>query len=497
MMGKNETVVQNSQEEAYSGKSEPKHLFRQTMTALGPIFGAVACGMTAGYSAVLLPQITPDNSTGINSTQPLDYLNLNELTVRGINEMSWIAASAALPMAPGCWIGGAAMEKLGRKLSLILVSPVFCAGWLIVALAPNFTWLMIGRILLGLCCGVFGPLGPVFIAETSEPRLRGFFTAGISFAIAFGILVSHGLGTWLHWRITGILCGAFPLLCLILSIFSPESPTWLMKRRNYSRARKAWIILRGEHCEEEFEALESSPNLKEVNTSKELMPFHTKSSENTPLPSSWKDVIRSRIFLAPLFILNVFFFTMQFSGINAVTFYSVTLFEEVTGRENAHSATLVLDLVRLISSVVACWFTKIYPRKILVVISGIGSALSMLFLGGSLLFNIGTPWLPVCFLLAFTFASSIGLVPLPWLLCGELFAAEVRGLGSGISSGFAFMCFFVVVKTAPAMMKTIGPPWTYGSYGVITLLGTIFLCIFLPETKDKTLKEIEDEFIKR
>ncbi|XP_046736194.1 facilitated trehalose transporter Tret1-2 homolog [Diprion similis] len=472
-----------------------RYLLRQTMTALGPILSTVAAGMTSGYSAVLLPQLTLNNSTDYNATSKslTDYLNMKQLTVVGTEQVSWIAASAALSMAPGCWISGALMEKFGRRTSLLLLSPVFFIGWLIVAFAPSLFWLMVGRVVIGFCTGTMGPLSPVFIAETSEPRLRGILLSGISLAIAVGILISHIFGTWLHWRLSAILCGIFPLFSSLLCLVAPESPTWLVKKGEYLKARKAWQYLRGDNCEHEFEALTyGGANKLNLNASMESKPLQNHTSTR-----SWRNVVVSRSFLMPLFILNIFFFTAQFSGINAVAFYSVNMLAEVSGRENAYTATLVLDSIRVAFGAIACWLTKNYRRRSMTIFSGLGSALSLLLLSASLFVDIGKPWLPICFLFAYTCTSSIGLVPLPWLLCGELFGASVRGLGSGISSGFAFMCFFVVVKTAPSMMDILGPSWTFCVYGIIALSGTIFLIVFLPETKDKTLREIEDRFANR
>ncbi|XP_046434920.1 facilitated trehalose transporter Tret1-2 homolog [Neodiprion fabricii] len=490
----------NERLNAYS-KGKARYLLRQTMTALGPILSTMAAGMTSGYSAVLLPQLTLNNSTDYNATSksPTDYLNMKQLTVEGTEEVSWIAASAALSMAPGCWISGAMMEKFGRRTSLLLFSPVFFIGWLIVGLAPSLVWLLVGRVVIGFCTGIMGPLSPVFIAETSEPRLRGILLSGISLAIAVGILVSHIFGTWLHWRLSAIMCGVFPIFSLLLCLVAPESPTWLVKRGEHVKARKTWQYLRGDNYEHEFEALTyGSANNPEVNEAANGLDA---SMESKPLQDhaptrGWKNDVISRSFLMPLFILNVFFFTSQFSGINAVAFYSVNMLAEVSGPENAYTATLVLDSIRLAFGAIACWLTKNYPRRSMTIISGLGSALSLLLLSGSLFTDLGKPWLPICCLFAYTCTSSIGLVPLPWLLCGELFGASVRGLGSGISSGFAFMCFFVVVKNAPSMMDILGPSWTFCFYGIIALSGTIFLIAFLPETKDKTLQEIEDRFAK-
>lgn len=483
-------------------KSGMKFIVRQTVIALGPILSTIAAGMTSGYSSVLLPQL---NTTNINDTAiyMTDYLNMNQLSVTGTSEGSWIASCTALAMAPGCWIAGAFMEKFGRRGSFFILSPVFLISWLIVALASSYSWLIVGRFMCGLCSGFNGPLSPVFIAETSEPRLRGILLAGISLAIAIGILISQILGTWLHWRLTALLCGLFPAISFILCAFAPESPTWLVKREKAAKAHKIWVRIRGVYCEQEFEALQASGAKTKgtVDVEKETENSAEKTSaldnnleKNSTTPPNWKTIIVTGTFLKPLFIIILFFFVAQFAGINAVAFYSVTMFKDVAGPENAYTAMIILDIIRVVFSVLACWLTRNYRRRSLMIASGIGTAITLLGLSGSQLMEVGKPWLPICFLFAYMCSVSIGLVPLPWLLCGELFASRVRGLGSGLTSSMGFIFFFIVVKAAPGMLETLGSPGTFACYGAVAFGGTIFLYFFLPETKDKTLTEIEERF---
>ncbi|XP_012254381.2 facilitated trehalose transporter Tret1-like [Athalia rosae] len=475
-------------------------ILRQILTAIGPIMATIAVGGTFGYSAVLLPQLKSEsNSTTASGavddekfnasaiaaaamkiwTKNLDGNNdTNLLNVKTVGEESWIAASATLLMAPGCWLSGILMERFGRKKSQLAIGPLFLSAWITVGFSNNIFMLITGRLLSGLCIGLQGPLGPVYVAETSEPRLRGLLLAGISLAIAVGILISHVLGTWLDWRVAAHLLGLFPIISMLTCFFSPESPAWLLRNNRDNEARSTWIYLRGNDADREFVSLGID---------------NPSDAPRESIGSIWK----SRSFWKPLVVLNVFFLTAQFSGVNTITFYCVQLIARVSGpggEDIAHRVTLILDIVRVIASVLACWLTRRYPRRLLAVMSGAGAALSLLFLSLGLFVEFGRQWLPAILLFSYTSAVSIGLVPLPWLLCGEIFPARARGLGSGLSSGFAFLCFFIVVKTGPEMIKVLGAEGTFLIYGIITAAGTVFLIFFLPETKDKTLKEIEENF---
>ncbi|KAH0568121.1 hypothetical protein KQX54_018466 [Cotesia glomerata] len=155
------------------------------------------------------------------------------------------------------------------------------------------------------------------------------------------------------------------------------------------------------------------------------------------------DKYLTRLFLLPLVIVCVFAFTSQFSGINVVGFYSMALLTEVSGPENAYLATLVLDVAPVAFSIVACWMVAMYPRRLLMSISGYETALTLFALSACLLADYGKPWIPIVLLFIYTCTVTIELVPLPWLLGGELFTdTSTRAFGSALSSGFAFFFFF-------------------------------------------------------
>ncbi|XP_014481669.1 PREDICTED: facilitated trehalose transporter Tret1-2 homolog [Dinoponera quadriceps] len=455
-----------------------KLYFRQLLTALAPLLGITVCGMSNGYSAILLPQLK--SSAEVNGS---DFSPDNQFGSLSIEQESWIAAAAVLPMAPGCWTGGFLAERLGRKTSTLLLFPVFFAGWLIIGLAGNANTLVVGRLLVGYCTGILAPIVPIYVSETSDPVLRGILLGAISLTLSIGILACHALGTWLHWRTTAHICSALPLLCWLIGLFSRESPMWLLNRGELEPARRSWIFFRGEHTLEEFSLMESS---RRADISQRQQ------TEKRSVLRSWRKTWSSRHFLKPLAICCLYFLTGQFSGTNAISFYCVEMLASVPGLTNAaYLITLLIDAIRLAVGVIVCALMKSCRRRAMTFFSGFGVAGSMLALSAVLTFEIGGTWAPVLLLLVYTALLPVGLVPLPWLLCGELFARNFRELGSGVASGFGFLCFFVVIKTMPAMIELIQPQGTFAVYGFVALIGTGVLYFVLPETKNKTLQEIQ------
>lgn len=443
-------------------------LWKQTLAATAPILMTFVSGLTSGYSAILLPQLK-SNPGPIPSDE---------------DTTSWIAAMAALPMAPGCLVSGWMMEKFGRKTSHFITCVPLLLGWILIATSSNLGLMLIGRFFSGLCAGLSGPLIPVYIGETTEPKYRGFFLAGVSLAIALGILVAHIIGTFLSWQMTASICAVFPVITAGLLFLVPESPTWLISQGRIEDGAKAFYWLRGygEEAKKELKGLIDSK----------------KALDNAPI-MTWREKLvslKNPELIKPLVIMILFFCTCQFSGVNAVAFYSIEIVEKAVGKGIDHYlAMLIIDSLRVVMSVVACVICKQYGRRPLCFISGIWTSISMVGLSMFLYWKpANMSWMPLMFLMFYICAISIGLVPLPWIMCGEVFPTKVRGLGSGISSSTTFVAFFIVVKTAPGLMSTFGEVITFLGYGVIALIGTAVMYFILPETKGKSLQEIEERF---
>ncbi|XP_011864023.1 PREDICTED: facilitated trehalose transporter Tret1-2 homolog [Vollenhovia emeryi] len=470
----------------YDGPDTKFRLYlRQLLTALGPLMGVSVSGMSNGYSAILLPQLKTLSTNDSGSL--FESAGADHFGVLSIGQESWIAAAVILPVAPGCWTGGFMAGKLGRRTALLLLFPAYLIGWLIIGLADSMEVLIAGRLLTGYCAGLLAPIYPIYVGETSDPLLRGVLLGAVSLTLSVGILACHAMGTWLHWRTTAYICGVLPVICWIVCIYSQESPLWLLGKGKIEEARRSWIFLRGEESLEEFSQLEIDKLAEESR----------KKIEKRSLLRSFRSTWSSRHFLRPLGVVGLYFFVMQFSGTNVMTFYCVEMLADVSGPAYAYLITLVVDTIRLTFSVLVCVLLKTCRRRTMTFISGFGAAITMLSLSACLTFDFGRPWSPMILLITYVGLLPLGLMPLPWMLCGELFPRKHRALGSGLTSGFGFMCYFVVIKTMPLMMEFVKPEGTFAVYGSVALLGTSVLYFVLPETKNKTLHEIQTSFDKK
>lgn len=404
-------------------------------------------------------------------------------------------------MAFGCLLAGFLMDRFGRKMTILIINVPFVVGWCIISMSKSITWLLFGRILTGFCVGVLSPTGPMYFSEITAPKYRGFFLASITFDVALGILLTHALALYCTWDVNAIICACFPFIGYIVSAAVPESPAWLLKRNFIEEACHAYRWLRG--CDEtstkEFEAMVDAHTKAMQSQCDEVNNESDANHHFHPIDHLTK-LIALKSFNTPLIILSIYFATLQFSGVNAVIFYTVTILKDSLGANiNEYVATLVIDAVRLVAALIACVVVKNVGRRPLTIFSGSSTAICLFALSYYLNLSDGNSLktyvsIPLSLFVVYTLVLSIGINPLPWCLTGELFPIRYRAIGSAFVTFFNFLCFFTVVKVSPIYFSIYGGSRIFFFYGMLTSIGTVFLMAYLPETKNKSLQEIEDNY---
>lgn len=423
-------------------------------------------------------------------------------------------------MAFGCLLAGFLMDRFGRKMTILIINVPFVVGWCIISMSKCVTWLLLGRILTGFCVGVLSPTGAIYLSEMTDPKYRGFFLATLTFDVALGIMSTHFLALYCTWDVNAIICGCLPFIGYIVTAFVPESPSWLLRRNLFYEACHAYRWLRG--CDEiatkELESMvdaqaqlktNNNPNGDDgdsvsggIDNGAQSDEVHHDSDANHhfhPI-DHFRKLIALKSFHAPLIILSIYFATLQFSGVNAVIFYTVTILKDSLGADiNEYVATLVIDAVRLVSALIACVVVKNVGRRPLTIFSGGSTAICLFALSYYLNLSAGNSLknhvsIPLSIFVVYTLVLSIGINPLAWILTGELYPLRFRAIGSAFVTFFNFLCFFSVVKSSPIYFSIYGGSKIFAVYGMLTAIGTIFLFSFLPETKNKSLQEIEDNY---
>lgn len=434
--------------------------------------------MLFGYSATLIPELR----------KPTSEIHVS------LEVASWIASTVPLLMSLGCLLGGPIMGRYGRKKAhFILCIPKFI-GWITIYMAPNFAILLIGRILGGLSAGLLATLFPTYLGEVGEPKYRGFFLAGPSIALALGILTTHVLGTFLHWRSVALYASVLPLIVVIVLYFIPETPCWLVSQNRFSDALESFRWLRGNSIasKREFEQMWDKHKESETDESEMSLWLKIKIAFNRPE------------FVKPFAIIFCCFFTMQFSGPYIVAFYCVNILEKMLKTTISEYFVMnAIDVLRLVMVIIASILLRVVRRRLLMMISGIGTTTSAMLLAAFLFGTRKYPemhdysWIPVTLLVSYIFFVSIGIFVLPWCMAGELYPIDCRSIGSSLNTSINFFLFFIVIKMAPGLFESLGIDGAFLFYGSICMAGTIILGFVLPETKNRTLVDIEMEFTKK
>jgi SP family xylose:H+ symportor-like MFS transporter len=439
-------------------------------------------------SAVLLAAVTIWAISFLRKTIPTEGPALQD-TADAIK--GFVVASALI----GCVIGGAAAgfisKSLGRRNGLIIAAIAFflsaIGAWNpeafnVFGTLPVYSF-VVYRIIGGIGVGIASMISPMYIAEIAPAGVRGKLISWNQFAIIFGMLVIYfvnyfiakrGDEQWLieeGWRWM-FFSGAIPAgIFLILLFFVPETPRYLVMKGKESKALEVLNKISGK---------EDAPSI--LNEIKETM--HEKSAP-------WLSFGFFVIFVG--IILSVF---QQFVGINVVLYYAGNIFRNMGASTNSSLLqTIIIGLVNLSFTGVAILTVDKFGRKPLMIIGALGMAVSMIALG--IAFYTGNPGLAaLIFMLTYTAAFAMSWGPVTWVLLAEIFPNSIRGAMS-IAVAAQWIANWVISYTFPILndnqwlTQQFNHGFSYWIYGIMGILAALFMWKFVPETKGKTLEEME------
>jgi SP family xylose:H+ symportor-like MFS transporter len=408
------------------------------------------------------------------------------------NWAGWATGCALVGCAIGAAIAGVLSDWLGRKKVLILSAILFLISAVGTALPKNITTFIIYRIIGGLGVGAASMSSPMYIAEISPARIRGRMVSVNQFAIVTGFLVVYFVNYFIAlqgdqmwnqesgWRWMFGSEALPALLLLVLLFFVPESPRWLTKQSRSDEALE--ILARVDGVEyAKTELLEIKDAIA-----------HESGSLKQLLQPGMKIVLVIGIVLAVL---------QQVTGINVFLYFGTEIFKKMGSETNAALLqTVVVGAVNLTFTIVAIWTVDRLGRKPLMIIGSAGMGLSLLAMGLASYFGRTELWL-LLFILGYIACFALSVGPVTWVILSEIFPTRIRGRAMAIATVCLWVANYVVSQTFPMMeennwlLEKFHHAFPFWLYGIFCIVLVTFVWRFVPETKGKTLEEIEKHWM--
>ena len=403
-----------------------------------------------------------------------------------VNE-GFAGASAILGCIPGAMFAGFLSDKFGRKKVLFLCAVLYAVSGLLSAIPRTFVEFLAARFISGLGIGASSMICPVYIAEIAPKEWRGRLGSLFQLGIVTGIFLTLfinlkiqelGDAAWnaaSGWRwMLGM--EVLPAVVFIGVLFGvPESPRWLVQAGRDAEARTVLERVGGpEHATREIAAVRAVLGEEEGRFA-EL--FHAR-------------------FRRPLIIAVLIMAFSQFSGINAIIYYSTKIFASAgVGVNNAFISSAIIGLVNLLFTFVAIAFVDKAGRRPLLLI---GLAVQVIALGAvGWMFHAGAHGIGLLVaVISFTAAFAMAMGPISWILCSEIFPTKVRGRAMSVATFIIWTSCYIVAQTFPMLNDNaaIGPAKTFGVYALCSLASFVFVLAMVPETKGRSLEEIESSW---
>lgn len=439
----------------------------QVLAAVSVSLGSMVVGFSSAYTS---PAIASMNS------------NASSLHVTP-QEESWIGSLMPLCALFGGIAGGPLIETIGRRTTILSTAIPFILSFLLIASATNVATILAGRSISGFCVGIASLALPVYLGETVQPEVRG--TLGLlptTFGNS-GILICFIAGKYLDWSLLAMLGAAIPVPFLLCMFLIPETPRWFIEKGKHQKARKALQWLRGRNTDVSYEFSEIEKSNKDA--------------EKCENESAFKELFSAK-YSRPLIISIGLMFFQQLSGINAVIFYTVSIFKDAGSTIDENLSTIIVGIVNMGSTFVATMLIDRLGRKILLYVSSTLMTITLLILGtffyAKNVMNVDTTeygWVPLGSFVVFVIGFSIGFGPIPWLMLGEILPAKIRGTAAALATGFNWSCTFLVTKSFQDLKAVVGQHGAFWMFGVICLFGLFFVILLVPETQGKSLEDIE------
>lgn len=453
-----------------SGEPHKKHLKKITLIST---FGGLLFGYDTGVINGALPFMSE-----------ADQLNLTPFT-EGL-----VTSSLLFGAAFGAMFGGRLSDHHGRRKNILYLAILFIIATLGCTFAPSVELMVTFRFILGLAVGGASVTVPAFLAEMSPAENRGrmvtqnelMIVSGQLLAFTFNAILGNTLGDTAHvWRYMLVIASLPAVFLWFGMLIVPESPRWLASKGRLGDALRVLQKVRAE--------ARAQAELKEIEKSL--------SDQSKMKKATFKDLnvpwVRRIVFIG-LGIAVV----QQITGVNSIMYYGTEILKDAGFETRAALiGNIANGVISVVATFVGIWLLDRVGRRPMLITGQIGTTIALLLIGIFSLTMEGSPALPYIVLsLTVTFlAFQQGAIsPVTWLMLSEIFPQRLRGLGMGVTVFCLWITNFLVGLLFPVLMAGIGLSTTFFVFVGLGILAILFVKKYLPETKDRTLEQLEEDF---
>lgn len=411
---------------------------------------------------------------------------------------AWAMSSALIGCIVGAVVSGVVSDKFGRKWPLLLSALLFTIASIGTGAANTYFIFIVFRLIGGVGIGLASALSPMYIAEVAPSAMRGRFVSLNQMTIVIGILAAQLVNmliaeavpvgatdefiqaSWngqIGWRWMFYACAVPSAIFLIFALVLPESPRWLVKAGKPDKAFPTLQKIGGEeYAREEIGNIQAT--LDDV-------------SEKVDYKALFNPKFRNVLIIG--IVIAVF---QQWCGINTVFNYAEEIFTAAGyGVSDTLFNIVITGSVNLIFTLVAMFTVDRWGRKKLMVLGSIGLGITYLLLGAAFFFELkGIAVLSLVIIAIAIYAMS--LAPITWVILSEIFPNRIRGAAMALATFALWVACFILTYTFPLLNASLGAAGTFWVYAGICLAGFVFILSRIPETKGKSLEDIENELVK-
>lgn len=401
------------------------------------------------------------------------------------DQISWMVSLMYLGHLLSPFPSGYLMDKVGRKQACLMLSILPLFSWVLIWSTVSVTGLYLARFVAGLWAGVTSTIVPVYIGEIAEPHLRSSLNVFNHLMRNFGVLFVYTFGPYVSYLTLALSCCGLTTLYILLFVFVPETPYFLVMANQKKDALNSLNWLRGDR------------NMTQIEEELNKITYAVK--VQTQIKGSFKDIWLKKGNRKALIISEVYSVSKRLSGSGVLQAYiSLTLPPLTFGIFTPNDCVIILGIVSLLSSGASVILSIYFKRRTLISFSSAGCAITMALVGIWFYLNSSTnlnitpfsDWLFVCFVV-YNATFSVGLGPIGASVKGELFPANLKAICSSLTTVFVAVTSFILNKLFLNIADILGMQLNFFIYSTSCVFIILFTYYYMPDTQGKSLDEIQ------